>query len=145
MDSGSLRQYRTEYRGGSREHARQVPELVRWSEGNPRNPQCPAEFPRDERLVVRGDIQVELGLLPVAEENGLDYPHSDLLVDMPAVLHRYTGIGVHPPERDPKPVEGRIYLLLELRGELLRRSMVDFADFEHNYRKNSNSAFFSKV
>lgn len=138
LHGGRFREDGAEDRGGAHRDARQFLELVCRGEGDAGNAQCAAELPGDEGFVVRGHIQVESRLLPVAQEYGLDDAYADLRVDMGTVLHGEAGIGVHPFERNTQGGKGFIDLLLERRGKGRRGRGERVAYMEHavNVRKN---------
>ena len=131
MDTAGLREDGAQDGGSADLHPRQLPKLFRRRERYPRYPQRSTEIPCDKRLVIRRHIEVELRLLAVAEEDGLDYMDSYLGVYVLAVLHRKSRIGINPLERDAQGLERLINLLLQLRRILLRRSGHYIAYLEH--------------
>ena len=100
-------------------------------ERHPRNPESLTEVLGDERFVITGHIEVELGLLTVAKEYALDYPASESGIDVLTVLHRDSRIGVNPLERDSQFRKHLVNLLLQRSGERLRRRALYLTDVKH--------------
>ena len=134
MDAGSLREDGAEDGGGSDFDACEFPEFFRRCERDAGDAQGAAEFAGDEGFVVGGDVQVELRLLAIAQEDGLDDADANLGVDVLAVFHRQTRVRVHALEGNAPRGEGFIDLLLQFRRVGRRRRREDIADFEHRLK-----------
>ena len=108
---------------GADMHAREFPELLGGSKRHARNPQGAAELPRHKRLVVRGDVEVKLRLLAVAQEDGLHDIHANTCADVRAVLHGDTRVGVHALEGNSNRFKRLVNKLLKWRIESIRRGV----------------------
>jgi len=127
-----------EHGGCSHFHAGELPEFVGRSKGDTGNAQRAAEIPRDKGFVVRGYIQIELRLLPVAQKHGLDNAYANLGVNMLAVLHSKPGVRINPFKRNGQGLEGLVYFLLQGRRESLRRRANGVTHFKHIHKVNKN-------
>jgi len=130
MDAGAGGPDAAQDGGGADADAGQFPELVGGGEGYARDSERAAEVAGHERLVVRGDVEVEFGLLAVAEEDGFDNVHPDPRADVGAIFHGDAGVGVYARERDSCRGKLLIDKLLQWRLEGGWRRGEGLADVE---------------
>lgn len=115
-------------RGGSDARAELFPQHFTGGKRDARNVQCPAELLGHKRLLSRGDIQIELGLLAVADENGLHHRTLQSFGNEDAVFHRAAVIGIYAAEGNLQLLQGFVDMLLCFCFKLRRRRGHLFAD-----------------